>query len=168
MTELIHKLMPWAIGLIWVVVVEPRLKRIVLAHVQRPRPELPKALRVGSAILCVTGAVFLIAGVITGALFSDLGLLWQTFWISVSAVGGFVWVKTTIALRDGKPSVRWTTIPFALAMFITLPVVGWILAPVSLYCIYGNRGSREYYRGAQQAECTVPVKAAPSASSSVR
>lgn len=151
MTDLIDKLMPWVIAAFWIFVAEPRLRRIIIAHIRCPRPEVPKALRVGSAILCVTGAVFLIVGIITGASFRDLGLFWQAIWISVSAVGGFFWIKTTIAMRDGKPSVRWTAIPFSLATFITLPVVGWILAPVSLYCIYGDRESRQYYRGAQHA-----------------
>jgi len=85
MNDLIHRLTPWAVTLFWYLVAGPQLRKLVMAHVRRPRPDVPRAIRTGAAILCITGGVVMVAGPITGAMFGDLGLFWQSVWICVAA-----------------------------------------------------------------------------------
>jgi UDP-N-acetylmuramyl pentapeptide phosphotransferase/UDP-N-acetylglucosamine-1-phosphate transferase len=115
-------------------------------HAAKPRPELPSTVKTAAYLLLTMGGVFTLVGVALGTLLADLPRVWRFVWIAVASIGGALWIWNAFRLRDGIRSARWMSIPFLVAAFPCLPVLGWIASPFTVYCLFIDGRSRQFFR----------------------
>jgi hypothetical protein len=132
----------FAFAVVMHVVIVPWLAK----HARKPRPDLPSSIKAAAYIFLTTGGVFMITGVACGILFADLARAWRFVWVAVASVGGALWIWNAFRLRDGIHAARWASILFLLASFICLPFLGWIAAPIGAYCLFLDKGARQYFQ----------------------
>lgn len=118
----------------------------LMKHARKPRPDLPPSIKAAANILLTTGGVFTITGVVLGIFFMDMARTWRFMWVATASIGGAVWIWNAFRLRDGISAARWTSIPFLLASFFCLPLLGWITAPISFYCLFLNKRARQFFK----------------------
>ena len=108
---------------------------------------------------CLLGGLLLITvGILVPVLYVvfSMGIVvHDTIYLANPELGPEGWIKHTDAILE--PMILWITQP----LFLLLTC--WVLA-----CLWAVIELTRKQRRVEQAECTVPVKAAPSASSTVR
>ncbi len=58
---------------------------------------------------------------------------------------GFIWIMLSWFLRRGNKNIRYVLIPFQIIRLL-IPFAGWILTPFSIYYLYINKESKQYFK----------------------